>query len=502
MGKSLRVLRREDDRTKGSTNCLARWASGVCLAVCVLLVSTAARAAQVSGTAQDPGAVGVANVNVDFIDVSTGVNIPIASGDTTNATGQFVVDVPVGTYDITYSPLLSTGLAGAEQRNVVISGDTTLPTVTLPLGYQVTLRTVDVTGNPVSGIVAQFEDALQVRVFTPGNTTDSAGDLTTVVPQTGGPYTIRLREFEGRGFGDKELIGFDPVADTDLGSIIVGFAQPFTGRTIRFGTLAPVADVDIDVIDACGLELRIHNDLTDAGGNFSVTGLTDGDYSIVFRPPGATGLDRMTLTGVGVDEPLLLGDVVLGEARTVSGRVIDGVGTPLVGIDLDFRGQVNGYELDTTGDDTLADGTFSVSVPQGLYTIDFRPLTLPGYAPLTLFNILVDGDVDLGDIVLDNALILSGLVTDFDGVPVEAANLDVFDTATGVRVFTPEDLTDASGNYAARLSPGTWDLRFNPPSSRSDLLPVDIPNFEILSNQTLDVVLPRLAGARNSGHYQ
>ncbi len=500
--KVLRVMKNCETKTKHGTRHKVRRAARFLVSACLLLVPAVAVASQVTGTVQDPGALGVENVNVDFIDRATGQNIPIASGDTTNASGQFAVDVPNGSYDITYSPPLTAGLAGAEQLNVTISGDTTLPTVTLPLGYQVSLQAVDVAGNPVHDVVASFHNASQQKVFTPSNTTDSGGAMTTVLPQADGPYTIRLREFAGLGFAEKELIGFDPVADTNLGPIIVGFAQPFTGRTIRFGTGTPVADVNVDVVDACGLELQITGDLTDSAGNFSITGLTDGDYTIVFRPPSATGLARKTFTGVGVDEPLLLGDVILGVARIVSGRVINGVGTPLADIDLDFRDQNGGYEIDTPGDNTLADGTFSISVPEGLYIIDFRPLTQPAYAPLTLSDILVDADLSLGDIVLENALTLSGTVTDFDGFPVEAANLDVFDPATGVRVFTPEDTTNASGAYAARLSSGTWNLRFSPPPSRPDLWHIDITNYDMLSNQALDVVLPRFAGATSSGRYR
>jgi hypothetical protein len=500
--KTLRVMTHAKTDASHETQRRAPLTLRFLLSACLLLVPAAATAVQATGTVQDPGALGVENVNVDFIDRASGQNIPIASGDTTNASGQFTVDVPNGSYDITYSPPLTAGLAGAEQLNVTISGDTTLPTVTLPLGYQVTLQAVDVVGNPVPDVVATFHNASQQKVFTPSNTTDSGGTMTTVLPQADGPYSIRLREFAGLGFAEKELIGFDPTADTNLGPVIVGFAQPFTGRTIRFGTGTPVADVNVDVVDACGLELHITGDLTDAAGTFSIAGLVDGDYTLIFRPPSATGLARKTLTGVGVDEPLLLGDVVLGVARTVSGRVINSIGTPLANIDLDFRDQTAGYEIDTPGDDTLADGTFAISVPEGLYIIDFRPLAQPAYAPLTLADILVDADLNLGDIVLENAVTLSGTVTDFDGFPVEAANLDVFDPATGVRVFTPDDMTDASGLYAARLSPGTWNLRFSPPPSRPDLWHIDITNYEILTTQTLDVVLPRFAGATNSGRYR
>jgi hypothetical protein len=472
------------------------------MSIALSLITTPAAASTVTGTVQGPGAIPVENVNVDFIDRATGDNVPIATGDFTNVGGTFTVDVPDGSYDVTYSPPAGSGLAGNQQLNITVSGATALPTATLPAGFAVTLRTVDLRGTPLPGIDADFEDGAQQTIFTPTDSADAAGVIATVVPQTAGPYTMILRDLTGGGLADKELVDFQPTADIDLGEIVMGFAQLFTGRTVRFITGTPVASVEFDAIDESGLELRLQGDVTDASGNFSAGGLSDGRYELIFRPPPATGLYRKTLIGVTVGGPLLLGDVELGANRTVSGRTVDGFATPLSMIDLNFRDQTSGFQLETNNDDSLIDGTFAVVVTDGIYSVDFRPLFDLTLAPLTLFNVTVIADLDLGDVVLGDAVFLSGLVTDSSGVPVAGADLDVFDPVEGLEVFTPEDDSDSTGNYSARFAPGTWDLVFAPPAFREDLGLVSFPQFDVFTNQTLNVVLQGISAVEDSGLYR
>ena len=437
------------------------------------------------------------NVNVDFFDAASGEEIPVSFGDTTNSSGNFTVSITTGTFDLTYSPPAGSGAAGGVQKDVTITTATTLPTMILPAGWEISLTIVNFNATPQQDVVARFSDAAMQSTFTPRNTSDAAGQIVTVIPQAGGPYSFVLRDEGGRGFADKELIGLSPTANTDLGEIIVGPAQTFTGRTVRISNSQPVADVDIDMIDACGLELDLAGDLSDTTGSFSVSGLSDGRYELIFRPLGATGLARKEFRKVRVDAALNMGDVQLGVIRSVSGRAIDTGGAPVEGVDLNFTDQAYDLQSLLNNDNTLADGTFDIETTDGIYTVDFRPPTSSSLAPRTLFDISVFSDINLGDVVLGDAVTLSGTITQGTNIPVAQVDLDVFDPARGLKVFTFNEPSDALGQYSATMAPGTWDLVFKPPATRPDLPTKTISGYTITANQTLDVTLRVVANTQS-----
>ncbi|MGI8908161.1 MAG: carboxypeptidase-like regulatory domain-containing protein [Candidatus Sumerlaeaceae bacterium] len=458
-----------------------------------LFQSVWAPAFVVTGTAVNQASSPVANVNIDFIN-SSGINIPLV-GDSTQANGTFSVNVPSGTYRITYTALIGSGLAGGEQLNISVTSDRSVPTMTLPPGYEITLQTVSSTGSLLNSINADFTNASAVAVFAPRNTSNSSGIIQTVIPQTGAPYTMKLKDVGGRGYADKEFINVAPGANVDYGQIIVGPARAVTGRTVRFSNNAIVTSVDIDMIDACGLEIRLTGDLSDAAGLFSLSGVSDGIYQIVVRPPGASGLARREFKDVRISAALNLGDIKLGTERTITGTVVNSGAVPIQGIDLDFTDEYYNQQIFVNNDNTLANGTFSVLASDGTYTIDFRPPSATPYAPKTIFGVVVIGNVNLGTIVLGNYVTLSGTVRDFNNVPVANADLDVIDLTAQKRVFTPNDKTDANGVYAARLSPGTWKLIYSPPVTRPDLQSQTFSSQSVPANTTLNVTLPPAATA-------
>lgn len=431
----------------------------------------------------------VENANIDFIDRGTGQNLPLV-GDSTNASGSFTVDVPAGNYDITYSPPPASGLAGNHLLNVAVAAPLTLPNVTLPPGFGLALQTVGINGQPVAGVKVNAANALSSPLFLPDNTSNTSGSISTVIPQSGGPFALTLKDVGGSGYADKELLGFAPAGSTNLGPIAVGPARPVSGRTIRYSNLAPVQTVDVDLVDSCGLDLKLTGDLTDPSGNFALSGVSDGLYQIIFRPPGATGLTRREFRQVTISVALALGDVKLGSNHNVYGLVTDTIGTPLNGIDLDFTDQAYNQQVELNNDNTTAAGTFLTQATDGTYTIDFRPPAATPYAPKTIFDVPVTADVNLGTIVLGNAVILSGTVTDPNAVPVVGADLDVIDPTALRKVFTPDDKSGSVGSYSARLAAGTWNLLFTPPASRPDLGPKTYTSQTIGSNATLNVVLP------------
>lgn len=470
----------------------------VLLALLTLVTASSVSADTLSGVVTTTGGIPVEGANIDFIDATTGVNVLI-TGDTTNALGQFTATGPAGLYDITVTPSLASGLIGHKHTNINVSGASSLPNTLLAAGYRFDAVVTDMNGTPVNGADFSIQNAALVKPFIARNTSDATGTVVTYIPTSGGPWTLTWRPPAGLGFAEKGLLNFAPAGDVNLGNIFLGPARNFTARAVRFSNSAAVPNTNLDFFDASGLELKLGGvDLADSSGNFAITGLTDGIYQVFFRPPVATGLTRKEFRLVEVRNNLAMGDVKLGVIRTVTGTVRNTSAAPIPAIDLDFTDQAYGLQAELNNDNSIANGTFSIETTDGVYQIDFRPPAATPYAPKTLFNVSVVGNVNLGTIVLGNYVTLSGTTKDQSGANLVGVDLDVIDPATGGTVFTPNDLSVAGGTYAARLAEGTWTLRYKPPFSRPDLLPVQYDSQNIAGNTTRNVVFTSLLTEANS----
>ncbi len=152
-------------------------------------------------------------------------------------------------------------------------------------------------------------------------------------------------------------------------------------------------------------------------------------------------------------------------AGTVSGHVRDGNGAGIQGVDIDVFDAKTGKKLVTPNDDTGVGGSFSVNVPSGVYRIAFDPseVTSTLFAPAQVLDVVVSGATDLGDVALGPGIVLSGRVTGPGGAGVAGADLDLIDSSTGVKAFTPKDDSDAQGNFSFVAAKGTWIVQVQPP---------------------------------------
>ncbi len=80
----------------------------------------------VQGFVRDPAGSGLRGVDLDFAVTATGAPVPTAHDDT-DAAGHYLVRVPSGTYDITFTPLVSSLVDPDTSPSVSISGNRTLP---------------------------------------------------------------------------------------------------------------------------------------------------------------------------------------------------------------------------------------------------------------------------------------------------------------------------------------------------------------------------------------
>lgn len=255
----------------------------------------------------------------------------------------------------------------------------------------------------------------------------------------------------------------------------------------------PVQNAVFDVQNSSGnAAFVVSGGFTDANGNFTTTITPSGSYRItVFpQPPPASLVVTKRLDNVVIGNSTNnLGTITLQRGHALSGRVVNVVGTPLVGVGLEFVAAPDFQPLDFTNGDTTATGRFTVAVPFGPCTLQFKPGPVPYYggpgtAPTTRsWNI--SGDMDVGDVVMPSGFTISGSVQQLSGNgPVEDARIEVVDTTSGAILYTPDNRTSTFGSYLLTVPAGTYDLRILP-HSNDDLASATIQNVSVPPSTSL-----------------
>ena len=232
-----------------------------------------------------------------------------------------------------------------------------------------------------------------------------------------------------------------------------------------------IAGCDIDLLNSNGVEVFISQDFTNALGAFSlcVPGQGAGTFTIVINPPVGS-----SYLGTQRDQFLTSSTSILPfsleDGFFVFGTVVNESGAPLVDADLRFADSVTGTTLNFSGEATDLNGAFSVLVPPGTYDIDVRDTiaTTPTgpYVRVEFNNRLVDADQNLGLVTLRNGYQLTGTVLNESASPVNMANIDVIDPATGIEVPLSGDetgLVTNPGQFSVLVPEGTWDVEIEPP---------------------------------------
>ncbi|MEQ1895691.1 MAG: PKD domain-containing protein, partial [Planctomycetota bacterium] len=276
-------------------------------------------------------------------------------------------------------------------------------------------------------------------------------------------------------------------------------ADTITGRVVDVnGVGLPGIDIDATSLGSGG-NPHLTNDGTDANGNFTAT-IDSGVYRLFFYapPPPTSTLLAGVLDNLVVVGTVNLGTIVLQPGVSLSGRTVDSAGLPLAGVKVVVNRTDTGALVPMKANTSNAFGNFAVAVPTTALTVDLDPTPI-------LTRILVPrrlsvtpaGATNLGNLTLLDGFTLSGSVTTTSGVPVNGVDLDVLDSATGVKLHTPGDRTSGLGAFTLRVPPGTYDVQFCP-SFASRLVAREFKNQTIAASVNVGAV-PLLAGVALSG---
>ena len=252
----------------------------------------------------------------------------------------------------------------------------------------------------------------------------------------------------------------------DVGVIELELGVSLSGRLLDT-SLVPVSNVDLDVRDpSLGRDILLLDDNTDALGQFTI---------VVPRRPVELQIDPSTvLPGTGLLAPQELeldldvssdlGDIQLQPGFRMSGLLLDPLGLPVVNADFDFEDTTSGVDIYTPGDNTDAFGIFQVTVPAGTYDVEICPPLSSMLVPRTFGQAVVQSDVAAGIVSLGSGILLTGNITDCFGLPVQGVDLDLRTVPNLQGVPLCNDNTDASGNYAVVVAPGTYHVFYYSPT--------------------------------------
>ena len=243
------------------------------------------------------------------------------------------------------------------------------------------------------------------------------------------------------------------------------FADLIVGRVVDASGNG-VPGVDIDVTTQSGSDPTIFNDGTDANGFFSTT-VPAGLFDVSFRPPAppaSTALPAL-LTDVLVFGTTDLGVITLPAGVSIAGQLLDEAGLPVPNVTVDVVDRATGAKVPANQNRSDLFGLFLVTSPPSSIFLELGTGTAPGSLVSQRIPLTPTAALDLGTITLQTGYPLSGSITTQAGLPVAGLDLDVFDNATGLKLFTPHDNTDALGAFSILLPPGVYDLEICPPFS-------------------------------------
>jgi len=243
-------------------------------------------------------------------------------------------------------------------------------------------------------------------------------------------------------------------------------AVTLTG-VVKSSTGAVVANADIDAIDNCsGANVFMATDHTAADGTFSIQ-LAAGNYDLHFVPPAGSTLVAGDMQGLNVSNNVSLGTVTLSPGRLVAGTILTPALAAAANVDTKFTNVATGNRVFLSKTLSDAAGNWSVRMPGGTWTLDFRPAAGSPYADTQRFGLVV-GASDITGLTdtLRTGFTVSGVVHAANGTAIPNVDVSAFDECSGLEMATAHDNTDATGTFSVVLPAGSYTFTVNPPACK------------------------------------
>lgn len=227
------------------------------------------------------------------------------------------------------------------------------------------------------------------------------------------------------------------------------------GRTVDRAN-EPVAGAFVLVMD--GQERRFHRIRSDSEGGFDVRGLQPGDVVVEARSDVLRSSPILIPLDEGSDSPLL--ELVLERLRSVSGRVVDESGQPVVGARLQIMVQerLGRHLVEGTSD---AEGAFRLDVSTAARALDVLVLP-PGRAATSAHVGQLDGSEAISLIAesLGGTLEIDLQGADVASAPLELSTRGVLMPLSNYLYWARRSGGGVAGDHLVvpRLAPGEYHL--------------------------------------------
>ena len=468
--------------------------------------------ATISGNVKGAPSTNLVGVSVEAIDPSTGYGVGNAS---TDAAGNYtIVGLPAGTYTLTFDGAgqnfvrqwwndKPTG-AAADSFAIAAGGSVTGKDAVLTVGATISGNVKGSPSTNLAGAEVDLYDTSNIYGYYQGTYTDSNGNYSfNSLPA--GSYKLKFRPASGQNFLAQWWNNPSSSSSADTFSLAAG--ESTTGKD---AVLAVPATISGNVKGApstnlAGAHVSAYTPtggggsaLTDSSGDYTITGLSAGSYTLNFwtdstqnylsqswngKPDGAIPDSFTVLAGASVTGK----DAILAVGASISGHVTGPGNVNVDGIDVTAVDSAGNWVADGI---TNANGNYVVTqLPASQYTLYFQPAYSSGwstlanewwgtknsYASATFITVGSAETVTGEDMALVTGATVSGTVRDAAGAPIVVTNtpslfmsptVSVYDaTAASVSpdslVATSDSSKFTSGGFSVPgLGIGTYKVQF------------------------------------------
>ncbi len=346
----------------------------------------------ITGKVVDTNGIGVANVNIDAFEQSTGDPVTLMN-DGTDANGCFTTTIPAGVYLIRFlppPPPTTTHLV-LDVPSVVVVGTKNMGTLVLPPGVSLGGHVQRSGGFPVPGVNIDLIDLVaKKQLVIQCDFTDSSGDFLIAVPANAIELRLDATPVPFPVLASTAL-QLSPTGNTTLPPITLQPGFDLSG-TVEDENGDPVKDADIDVFDSTtSQEQYTPGDNTDDNGDFSVV-VAAGTYDVEVCPDQGDLLVAEAVGPISVSSNTSVGLIVLEPGAVLSGTVRNSGGQPLANVDIDVDLAGTATSVVTCNDNTNGSGFYSVIVPFTTIDVRFTPnFSLP-YGTAFSQNVVITGN--------------------------------------------------------------------------------------------------------------
>ncbi|NOT31180.1 MAG: carboxypeptidase regulatory-like domain-containing protein [Planctomycetes bacterium] len=266
-----------------------------------------------AGRTVDVNGFPVANVNLDVVNLATGLGVPV-QGDATNAFGNFTIVVPTTAIEVQFRTDNVVPTLAPIAMQLTLSANTSLGDVTLEPGFLLQGIVRKSGALPVVGAdIDVLESVSGDQLFTPNDNTNSSGNFSVVVPA--GTYDVEICPNAADLLVATELLALSVAGNTNVGIITLIGGVVLSGTITKTGG-APVQNADVDLrLEANGVAVVLCGDNSNASGNYSVV-VPTGTFTVTFSPPASSCLGQDFHTGVVISGNQVLNGVLPGVAAT------------------------------------------------------------------------------------------------------------------------------------------------------------------------------------------